>query len=189
MSSLRDALRQAGLSESKKGEQRSKSRRGRGQGKKSGAPDGHKHVPSQTAELDLAAAYRARRVAEKQQVEQKKRAKQAAQEARRQRNQAMEKILKDQSLNVAEAEMARFFEHGGRVRRVLCTLEQRAAVNEGELAVVMFRGRALLVAPAIAQQIAQLAPDAVPNLTADEPSAGDGGDDDGYPPVPDDLIW
>ena len=179
MSSLRDALRQAGLSESKKRDKRAKPRRGQG---------GAKRQPTATAEVDLAEAYRARRLAEKQETAQKKQAKLAAQEARRQRNLALEAILKDQSLNAADADVARFFEYGGRIRRVLCTAEQRNKLNAGELAVVMFRGRALLVTPIIAQQVAALAADAVPDLTSDEPSQ-DKDEDEGYPPVPDDLIW
>ena len=179
MSSLRDALRQAGLSESKKRNKRDKARRGR---------DEAKRQPTATADVDLAEAYRARRLAEKQETAQKKQAKLAAQEARRQRNLALEAIVKDQSLNTADADVARFFEYGGRIRRVLCTPEQRNKLNAGELAVVMFRGRALLVTPTIAQQVAAVAADAVPDLASDEPSQVKD-EDAGYPPVPDDLIW
>ncbi|GEM_PF-6048362 len=181
MSSLRDALRQAGLSESKKRDKRAKGKRGRQGGQKS-------LETASPSTVNLAEAYRARRQAEKQEAAQKKQAKQAAQEARRQRNRALEAVLKDQSLNVPEAEMARFFEHAGRVRRVMCTPAQRTQLNAGELAVVMFRGRALLVHPATAREAASLAPDAVPDLACDEPSQ-DEDDQMGYPPVPDDLIW
>ncbi len=183
MGSLQEALLKAGLSESKKERSPRRERRA-----------GANHVPKQArkknpkSEMDLADAYRLRQLAEKQEAEQKKKDKLAAQEARRQRNLTIEKIIKDQACNDPNAEVPRYFEYRGRIRRVLCTEQQRDALNAGELAVVLFKGGALLVAPKVADEVAKLAPDLVPLISQDDTPDPESHTDD-YPPVPDDLMW
>ena len=171
MSSLQEALRNAGLTSSD-----TKSRK---------KPNRKKATRSD--ESDLAKAYRARREAENAEIAQKKKAKQAEQQARRERNRQIEQALTDQVLNVSDGEVARYFQYGGRVRRVWCTSDQREALNAGQLAIVMFRGAPQLVDPQVAQSVTQFAPEAVPDLSQAEPDSPDGLD--GYPPIPDDLIW
>lgn len=186
MASLQEALRQAGLSESKPKSKKESPRRERraSPNKKSDRPQSKK--PS--SEMDLADAYRLRQLAEKQEAEQRKKDKLAAQEARRQRNLAVEKIIKDQACNDRQAELPRYFEYRGKIRRVLCTEDQRDALNAGGLAVVVFKGGALLVAPGIAEEVAKLAPDLVPVITQTDAAPPEESSDD-YPPVPDDLMW
>jgi uncharacterized protein YaiL (DUF2058 family) len=74
----------------------------------------------------------------------------------------------------------------GRIRRVLCTPEQREQLNAGEIGVVNLRGSYLLVSLETLEKYREVAPDLVPDLAGREEP-----DDDGshYPPVPDDLVW
>jgi len=178
MGSLQDALRQAGLADSKKKKKPQQPQRG---------AIASNNKPSSES-IDLAKAYRLRQAEEKRALEQKKKDKIAAQEARRRRNLELEKILKDQSLNEEGAQCARFFEYKGKVRRVWCTESQRDAIGKELLAIVLFRGSPLLVAPDVAQKVATIAPDLVVDLSqTGQSQETDSGDD--YPPVPDDLMW
>lgn len=185
MGSLKDALLEAGLSSSKKERSRPAAKRTKPQRAKPKQKAVRDRVLEET---DLARAYRARQQAEKQDAEQKKKAKLAQQEARRQRNLALEEILKDQLLNDPEADCPRYFQFRERIRRVLCTPEQRQALNEGQLAVVVFKGGPKLVPLETARQVLELAPDLVPDLSA-KVSQSDPLDEHDYPPVPDDLMW
>lgn len=181
MGSLKDALLEAGLSSPKKERRRPAAKAPHSEAKKKPNRD---HL---SQEVDLAQAYRARQQAEKKEAEEKKQAKLAEQEARRQRNRAIDEILKDQILNDAEADCPRYFQYRTRIRRVMCTPEQRQALNDGALAVVVFRGGPKLVSVEAAERVAKLAPNLVPDLSA-AVSQAEPADDD-YPPIPDDLMW
>lgn len=186
MATLREALQQAGLSESKQKSKKESPRRERRASPNKKSDRSQAKKPS--SEMDLADAYRLRQLAEKQETEQRKKDKLAAQEARRQRNIAVEKIIKDRACNDPQAELPRYFEYRGRIRRVLCTEDQRDALNAGRLAVVMFKGGALLVAPGIAEEVSKIAPDLVPVIAQTDALEPEHPSDD-YPPVPDDLMW
>jgi uncharacterized protein YaiL (DUF2058 family) len=193
MGSLQDALLNAGLADESQvkkarrdtpGGKRSPSAPSRGG--RSGRPAAGGRKPKRQApESDLERAYRARAQAEKQEREDRKRARVEAQEARRKRNQALEALVRDNSLNRKEADVPRYFEHMGRIRRVLCTPEQREQLNRGEISVVNLRGSYLLIDLETLAAYREIAPDLVPDLSPKEP------EDDGshYPEVPDDLIW
>jgi uncharacterized protein YaiL (DUF2058 family) len=191
MGSLQDALLNAGLADES---QAKKPRRNRSGGARSHPSAAHKPPPGSkksgkrrkaSPASDLERAYKAREQAEKQEREDKKRARVEAQEARRKRNKALDSLVKGKTLNRKDAEIPRYFEHLGRIRRVLCTADQRDQLNRGELAVVNLRGSYLLIDLETLATYRDLAPDLVPDLTPKEP------DDDGshYPDVPDDLIW
>lgn len=213
MGSLQDALRQTGLVDEERERRARKARasgsgrggkapagksgkggsgpgrsqgQGNGKGKgKGGKPGTGKTLAStQRTESDLARAYAARQRAEKDERERVRQERLADQEARRKRNLQLDGIVSGQALNRDDAEIPRYFQHLGRIRRVLCTAEQRQALNAGELGIVSLRGRYLIVAPDILAQYRELAPDLVPDLAGAEPE--DPGD---YPPVPDDLAW
>ncbi len=192
MGSLQDALLKAGLAEDKPDSPRQTARPGSHAGakKKKGRPQsasGRRPAPKRASSAagDLARAYKARERAEAAEKEQVKQARVAAQEARRKRNLQLDELIRGQTLNRKDAECPRYFEHLGRIRRVLCTPEQRAQLNAGQLAVVSLRGSYLLVSPETRDAFGQIAPDLVPDLSPTEPE-DDGSD---YPPVPDDLIW
>ena len=136
---------------------------------------------------DLERAYAARKRAEKAEKEREKQERVADQEARRKRNLELDKLVEGKALNEKDAELPRYFEHIGRIRRVLCTPEQRDRINAGELGVVSLRGSYMIVAPDVLAAYRDLAPDLVPDLTGKEPDAPDGDED--YPPVPDDVTW
>ncbi|MFP4208786.1 MAG: DUF2058 domain-containing protein [Wenzhouxiangella sp.] len=192
MGSLQDALLKAGLAEDKPRPARKSGppeRKGAtaGPGRPKKAPKRSTGKPrgAGSAESDLARAYKAREQAEAAEKERVKKERVAAQEARRKRNLALDAIIQGQTLNRKDADCPRYFEHLGRIRRVLCTPEQRQQLNNGELGVVSLRGSYLLVSLETLAAFAAIAPDLVPDLTPKEPE-DDGSD---YPPVPDDLVW
>ncbi|MFO7762392.1 MAG: DUF2058 family protein [Wenzhouxiangellaceae bacterium] len=205
MGSLQDALLKTGLADERKksaGRKREDQRRQGNKSRKKGAkpqPGSVQHqkgaqgrggagAGGRSSASDLERAWIARRKAEKAEKERAKQARVADQEARRKRNLELDGIVDGKVLNDDNAELPRYFEHLGRIRRVMCTPEQRAAINAGELAVVNLRGRYLIVEPAVLARYRALAPDLVPDLGGAEPEAPDDERDD-YPPVPDDLTW
>jgi len=155
-----------------------------------GKPKAAKPRPAQSQEeIDLAKAYAIRAQREKQERIEAERQKQ---EAARQRREALTRLtafLDGKALNITDADIARHFEYGGKIKRIYVTAEQLKALNAGELGVVQLTGRYLLVsaetlteaetifAPAIALKVD---PDAAPE---DDPYA-----DPKYQ-VPDDLVW
>ncbi|MEX0916426.1 MAG: DUF2058 family protein [Wenzhouxiangellaceae bacterium] len=193
MGSLQDALLKTGLAEDRQKSERKvggASAKGRPppRGRKSKKKSGKRAADGSSQSSDLERAWIARRKAEKDEKERVKQARVADQEARRKRNLQLDGIVEGKALNVEEAEVPRYFEHLGRIRRVLCTREQRDAINSGKLGIVNLRGRYLIVEPEILQQYRALAEDLVPDLSGAEPAAGDEENGD-YPPVPDDLAW
>jgi len=140
-------------------------------------------------EIDLAKAYAIRAQREKQERIEAERQKQEAARQRREAQAKLNVLLQGKALNVAEAEIARHFEYGGKIKRIYVTPDQLKALNAGELGVVQLNGRYLLVsaevlneaettfAPAVALRVN---PDAAPG---DDPYA-----DPRYQ-IPDDLIW
>lgn len=193
MGSLQDALLKTGLAE----ERRKPEKKGSGAvpGGKKKAPRNQqgKKKPGRRPDVgksqasDLERAWRARRKAEKEEAERIKQARVADQEARRKRNLELDAIVEGRALNVDEGELPRYFEHLGRIRRVLCTPEQRDAINSGELGIVNLRGRYLIVEPEVLARYKALAADLVPDLSGAEPENRE--DEKDYPPVPDDLTW
>ena len=206
MGSLQDALLKSGLADEEKLKKARKSKpssrsskhksygsksKPRHQSKPSAGTARRKpagqHASSKPQKSDLERAWIARQKAEKAEKERAKLARVADQEARRQRNLKLDAIVKDRVLNTDDAEIPRYFEHLGRIRRVLCTPEQRESLNQGSLGLVNLRGRYLIVEPAVLEEYKKLADDLVPDLTGAEPE--DQSESDDYPPVPDDITW
>lgn len=204
MGSLQDALLKTGLADErrkpagkkqgngrKKGngpqqkQGRSKARGGQQQRAKNKSAENAGNKPRTS---DLERAWIARRKAEKAEQERVKQARVADQEARRKRNLELDGIVEGRVLNDEQAELPRYFEHLGRIRRVMCTPDQREAVNAGDLGIVNLRGRYLIVEPDVLARYRELAPDLVPDLRGAEPEAPEDEHND-YPPVPDDLTW
>ncbi len=194
MGSLQDALLKTGLASEDQKQKKARSgakpdrgRKGRGGGVRPPEQKNRRDRPKRAdgGASDLERAWAARRRAEKAEKERSKQARVADQEARRKRNIELDRILEGNALNVDEAELPRYFEHLGRIRRVLCTAEQRDSINRGELGVVNLRGRYMIVAPDVLERYRAVAADLVPDLSGAQPE-DDGGD---YPPVPEDLTW
>ncbi len=194
MGSLQDALLKAGLADEQQIEKaRSKPARPAPRKKATAKPSGKRKPAGSSSrqkntstESDLARAYKARQRAEAQEKEAEKQRRVKAQEERRQRNLKLDALIKGSTLNRKDAELPRYFEHLGRIRRVLCTAEQREQLNRGEIGVVNLRGSYLLVSLETMSAYQEIAPDLVPQLEGKAEPEDDGSH---YPPVPDDLIW
>lgn len=137
--------------------------------------------PASGGEPDLAQAYALRARSEREERERVQREAEQKAREKRERKEQIARLLNGKTLNVADAEHARHFEHGGKIRRVYCTQDQLAAVNRGEIAVVQQNGRYLLVAADIAQQVKAASVEAL--VLQVDPNAPV--EDD----VPADLIW
>ena len=98
-------------------------------------------------------------------------------------------FLADKSLNIKEAEIARHFEYGGKIKRIYVTADQLRALNAGELGVLQQDGRYLLVTAALlAEAEAIFAPAVALKIDPNAPVEADPYADPQYQ-VPDDLVW
>ena len=141
------------------------------------------------AEMDLAKAYAIRAQREKEERIEAERQKQEAARQRREAKARLAELLKDKALNVADAEIARHFPYGGKIKRIYVTADQLKALNAGELGVVQMDGRYLLVEAAmLAQAEAIFAPAVALKVDPDAPAGDDPYADPQYQ-VPDDLVW
>jgi uncharacterized protein YaiL (DUF2058 family) len=193
--SLRDQLRALGLV--KKPEPKPErpahppggARKPQGRGGKPNAPGGkpggshHKQAAAAapSSEPDLAQAYAARARAERAERERAEREAQERARDRRERRTRLAALVEGKALNIADADVPRHFEQGGKIRRVYVTAEQLLQVNRGELGVVQKDGRYLLVVREVALAAQALLPESV--LLLVDPDAVP--EDD----VPPDLIW
>ncbi len=136
-------------------------------------------------EVDLARAYAIRAQAEKAEREAAQREAQKRAQERKERKRRLHELLCGNTIAIPEdAEHVRHFEHAGKIRRVHVSAEQLAALNRGDLGVVVLAGRFVLVTREIALRASEIAEDAVVLLV--DPDAASDENDDG---VPDDLMW
>ena len=140
-------------------------------------------------DIDLAKAYAIRAQREKDERIEAERLKQEQARERREAKARVAELLKDKALNDPEADIARHFNYGGKIKRVHVNATQLKALNAGEIGVVQMDGRYLLVESALLDQVAAIFPPSValkvdPNASpADDPYA------DPLYQVPDDLVW
>jgi uncharacterized protein YaiL (DUF2058 family) len=144
---------------------------------------------AKSVEMDLAKAFTLRQQDERRLREQAERDKQEQARIRKIAKEQVAALLKDALLNKADADIARHFPYGGKIKRIYVTAEQLVALNAGELAVVQQAGKFCLVEVAIALQIKALIPtllalhcDGTEQLASEEYI-------DPQFQVPDDLIW
>ena len=140
-------------------------------------------------DIDLAKAYALRAQREKDERIEAERQKQEAARQRREARAKLAELVQGKSLNAADAEIARHFPYGGKIKRIYVTAEQLRALNAGELGVLQLDGRYLLVTAELLAQAESVFPAAValrvdPNAPADEDPYAD----PKYQ-VPDDLVW
>jgi uncharacterized protein YaiL (DUF2058 family) len=143
----------------------------------------------QPNDFDLATAFALRQKEEQRMREQAEREKQEQARLRKVAKEQVCQLLKDQILNVPDADIARHFPYSGKIKRVYVTAEQLRAINAGELAVVQHLGKFCIVDTAIALQVQKIIP-ALLALHCD-------GNQQELPEeyadpqfhVPDDLIW
>lgn len=147
-----------------------------------------KHKP-RGGEMDLGKAYAMR--AEKEKSERIEAERQRQEEARM-RREAREKLaafLEGKALNAADADIARHFDYGGKIKRIYVTAEQLPRLNGGELGVVQLNGRYMLVdAEVLAEAERIFAPALALKVDPDAPAADDPYSDPKFQ-VPDDLVW
>jgi uncharacterized protein YaiL (DUF2058 family) len=150
---------------------------------------GPKQPPRTREEIDLAKAYALRAQREKDERIAAEAAKQEEARKRREARAKLTELVKDKALNAADADIARHFPYGGKIKRIYVTADQLKALNAGELGVLQLDGRYLLVSAEMLARAEEIFPAAVA-LKVD-PSASS--DDDPYADpqyqVPDDLIW
>lgn len=140
-------------------------------------------------EIDLAKAFTLRQQDERRMREHAEREKLEQTRLRKIAKEQIAELLKDAVLNKADADIARHFPYGGKIKRIYVNAEQLVALNAGELAVVQQAGKFCLVEVAIALQIKALIP-ALLALYCDgtEQAISEEYIDPQFQ-VPDDLIW
>jgi uncharacterized protein YaiL (DUF2058 family) len=138
-------------------------------------------APKRTDEVDLARAYALRARQENTEREREQRETERIAREKKERKQKLVALLAGKALNIADAEVARHFPHGNKIRRIYCTPDQLVQLNRGEFAVVQLAGRYLLVEREIALQAQAIQAEALVLLC--DPNAP--GEDD----VPADLVW
>lgn len=152
-------------------------------------PSQPRHAPRTREEMDLAKAYALRAQREKDERIEAERRKQEDARQRREAKAKLAALVQGQALNVAEAEIARHFPYGGKIKRVYVTESQLRALNAGELGVLQLEGRYLVVAAALLAQAEAIFPPAVAlKVDPDAPAGEDPYADPKYQ-VPDDLVW
>lgn len=149
-----------------------------------------KPKPKQSQEeIDLARAFALRTQQEKREREMAEQAKQAAALQKKISKEQVGKLLEGGILNVADADIARHFSYGGKIKRIYVTAAQLAALNAGELGVVQFNGRYCLTTRENTLAVRELLPSLVAlYCDGNEESLPEGYDDPKFQ-VPDDLIW
>lgn len=203
--SLRDQLLGLGFKPAPKPERKPEQRKPHGgkpmQGKDGHGPDKPAHVgkraspnkPAQSArprqEFDLAKAYAMRAQKEKDERIEAERQKQEEARLRREAKARLETLLRDKALNDAEADIARHFPYGGKIKRIYVNAAQLKQLNAGELGVVQLNGRYLLVdATTLEEAGSVFAPSVALKVDPNAPAEEDPYADPKYQ-VPDDLVW
>jgi hypothetical protein len=139
-------------------------------------------------DIDLGKAFALRAQREKEERIAAESERQAAAARKREAKARIVELVAGKSLNDAQAEIARHFEYGGKIRRVHVTAEQLRAVNAGDLGVVQLDGRYLLFdAPTVAQ-VRELLPSVIALMVVAGAEEDDPFADPRYQ-VPDDLVW
>ena len=140
-------------------------------------------------DIDLAKAYAIRAQREKDERIEAERVKQEEARVRREAKARLEAFLKDKALNDADADIARHFPYGGKIKRIYVNAGQLKSLNAGELGVVQQNGRYLLVtAGVLTEAEAIFAPAVALKVDPDAPADQDPYADPQYQ-VPDDLVW
>jgi len=159
-----------------------------GHGGRAAQPGGGKPARSRE-DIDLAKAYAIRAQREKDERIEAERLKQEEARQRREARARLEELLKDKALNLADADIARHFPYGGKIKRIYVSADQLKALNAGELGVLQVNGRYLLVTAAVlAEAEAVFAPAVALKVDPNAPAEEDPYADPQYQ-VPDDLVW
>ncbi|PBS13790.1 nucleoprotein/polynucleotide-associated enzyme [Lysobacteraceae bacterium NML93-0792] len=140
-------------------------------------------------DIDLAKAFAIRAQREKDERIEAERLKQEEARLRREARAKLETFMQGKALNRPEADIARHFEYGGKIKRIHVDAEQLAALNAGELGVVQLNGRYLLVTAAVLDEAEAIFPQGVALRVDPAAPAGEDPYSDPRYQVPDDLVW
>src|SRR5690606_37922112 len=91
--------------------------------------------PRSQEDIDLAKAYAIRAQREKDERLEAERLKQEEARLRREARAKVDELIKDKGLNDPNADIARHFEYGGKIKRIYVNAEQLKGLNAGELGV------------------------------------------------------
>lgn len=145
--------------------------------------------PRTREDIDLAKAYAIRAQKEKDERIAAEAARQEEARRRREARAALTEFVKDKALNDKDADIARHFPYGGKIKRLYVNAEQLRALNAGELGVLQLDGRYVLVTAAVLAEAEAIFPQAVAlRVDPDAPASEDPYADPQYQ-VPDDLVW
>jgi len=137
--------------------------------------------PQRNDEADLAKAYAIRDRTEREERERAQREAEQKARERKERKAKLIALLAGKNLADANADVARHFPHGDKIRRIYVTAEQLPKLNRGELGVVQVAGRYQLVDRAVALEAQAISAEALVLLP--DPNAPV--EDD----IPPDLVW
>jgi uncharacterized protein YaiL (DUF2058 family) len=167
-----------------------KRRPGRDKGGDKGGDVRRAGKPPRTREdIDLAKAYAIRAQREKDERIAAEKAKQEEARQRREARARLAELIKGKALNAEDADIARHFPYGGKIKRIYVTQAQLKALNAGELGVLQQDGRYLLVtAELLVEAEAVFAPAVALKVDPGMPAGDDPYADPQYQ-VPDDLVW
>lgn len=179
--SLRDQLLKAGFSQKAKAEQRSKPAQRPPQRPHHGGKPAPKPPRQGQGEIDLAKAYALRDRNERETREREQREAEQRAREKKERKQKLATLLGGKALNDMAADIPRHFPHTNKIRRIYVTAEQLPQLNGGELAIVQYAGRYLLVTRETALAAQAVDAEALV-LLCDSQTV----DEDG---VPADLVW
>ncbi len=173
MGSLQEQLLKAGLASK---QQLKQARKQKGKQRKQGRAD---------EEISLARAYAEKQRLEKQERDRELNRKREEERRRREINQQVGQLVATHRQNAPEAEISRFFEYGGKIRKLFVTPAQQKALNQGRMGIVQHRGQYHLLAVDVYRKIEALKPSAAAFLL--DPDEIDPAEEEF--PVPDDLMW
>jgi uncharacterized protein YaiL (DUF2058 family) len=160
-----------------------------GRAQPGGRPQGQGRPPRSQEEIDLAKAYAIRAQREKEERIEAERLKQEEARLRREAKAKLAELIKDKTLNEKDAEIARHFEYGGKIKRVYVNEAQLKQLNAGELGVLQLDGRYQLVTAALLAEAEAIFPPAVALKVDPNAAPGDDPYADPLYQVPDDLVW
>lgn len=202
--SLRDQLLNAGFAAPKPAAEAKPTQPDRGRAahsaRRTGKPGADKAARSPKAasaplsdeQLSLARAYAARAEAEKREREQAQRLAQEQAQRKREQRLRLSALVAGKSLISADAELARNFLYGKKIRKVMVTPEQLRELNTGALGVVQIDGRFLLLTAELVREVMQLAPQHVALFLPEGIGTSSTSEEEYADPrfqVPDDLVW
>lgn len=180
--SLRDQLLKAGLvsNQQVRESKRNQHKKRKQAGNKGKNADG----------ISLAQAYGKRSQHEKLERDRELNRKREEAKRRKEIKARLRQIIVSNALNDKQAEIARHFEHNGKIRKIYLTTEQQKRLTAGRLGIVYFAGRYYLLDAERVDKVAAVDAAAVALMLGAGPADDESGDAHyAQFEVPEDLMW